>query len=382
MNSGQDYRASPSAKRFAGQPLYALFGVLVLYAAMRAYWWETPFEEMLPPLAVGVAESDSFVVADSFDAWGGQANVRANDRVSAQRVNMPVAFSMARPTTIKSANPNVARGGVMHSGPYDNGVNSHRAPPLEEPIVRPKMATDNPALRQAKASGGITIPDVGEGKRWSLNGWLLYRPESATAPLLGSGQQPSTYGASQAGAVLRYRLAPSNAHRPAAYIRLTSALGNTRDQEVAAGVSARPMPKIPVVIAAEARASRQDQGSEIRPAVFAYTEIPRISLPYQFRAEVYAQAGYIGGDFATPFADGQARIDRKLATTDFATIRTGGGVWGGAQQGAERLDIGPSVRAEFDIAGAPVTLSADYRYRVAGGAAPQSGAAITLSTGF
>lgn len=382
MNSGQNHGSSLSAKRFAGQPIYALFGVLVIYAAIRVYWWETPFVELAPHMAVGVVESESFAIVDDFDVWDSQTSAKANDRVFAQRVNMRADFHTSRPSILKPANPKAMRDSVMYSGIYDTGANSRQSPSFEEVIVGPKVVADDPALRLAKTSDIITIPNVGEDKRWSLNGWLLYRPESATAPLLGNGQRPSTYGASQAGAVLRYRLAPSNQHKPAAYIRVTSALGDTRDQELAAGVSARPMPKIPVVIAAEARVSRQDQGSEIRPAVFAYTEIPRISLPYKFRAEVYAQAGYVGGDFASPFADGQARIDRELATIDLATIRAGGGVWGGAQEGAERLDIGPSVSAEFDLAGAPVTLSADYRYRIAGNAAPQSGAAITLSTGF
>ena len=94
-----------------------------------------------------------------------------------------------------------------------------------------------------------------------------------------------------------------------------------------------------------------------------------------------------GGDFATAFADGQLVADRALANFDLtrskrAGIRLGAGVWGGAQKGSERLDIGPSANILVPVADAPVRLSLDYRIRAAGDAEPGSGVALTLSTGF
>jgi len=61
----------------------------------------------------------------------------------------------------------------------------------------------------------------------------------------------------------------------------------------------------------------------------------------------------------------------------------GGGVWGGAQKGAARLDIGPSATMTIGLGeSAAARLGLDWRFRVAGDAAPASGPALTLSAGF
>ena len=57
------------------------------------------------------------------------------------------------------------------------------------------------------------------------------------------------------------------------------------------------------------------------------------------------------------------------------------GDWG-AQEDAERLDIGPSAGLSFRIGAARGRVSADYRFRVAGDAEPSSGPALTLTAGF
>ena len=65
-----------------------------------------------------------------------------------------------------------------------------------------------------------------------------------------------------------------------------------------------------------------------------------------------------------------------------AQLRLGAGAWGGAQDGAKRLDLGPSASFDLPVGRVNTRLSADYRFRVAGDAAPGSGAAVTFSAGF
>ncbi|MGB7408800.1 MAG: hypothetical protein WA908_09855 [Pontixanthobacter sp.] len=163
---------------------------------------------------------------------------------------------------------------------------------------------------------------------------------------------------------------------------MTAALSGPVQADIATGFSVRPIPKIPLATAAELRVSDGFGRTEIRPSAFAFTQVPPIELPLDMRGEVYAQAGYVGGDFATPFADGQARIDRPVVATKAVTLHAGVGTWGGAQKGAARLDAGPSLRADISVADIPIRVSVDYRARVAGDAAPPSGVALTVSTGF
>ena len=148
-------------------------------------------------------------------------------------------------------------------------------------------------------------------KRWSADGWLLLRSGSGGA--LAPGAVPATYGASQAGAVLRYRLSPDSPYRPEVYARLATAIDAPGDKEVATGLSVRPIPALPLRVMAEMRLADQSGTVRMRPAAMVVTEVQPVQLPHRTRAEFYGQAGYVGGRYATPFADGQARIDTHLA---------------------------------------------------------------------
>ncbi|WP_120076912.1 hypothetical protein [Aurantiacibacter odishensis] len=235
------------------------------------------------------------------------------------------------------------------------------------------------------APGVIQAPeaarDFAQGssrRRWSLDLWALWR-EDTTTPITSG--RPS-YGRSQAGAVLRYRLDPGSRHAPQLHLRATRALDGERETDVALGASARLLTSLPVRFAAEARVSETDGGTELRGAAYAVTELPPVSLPAGLTGEAYVQGGYVSGEFATAFVDGQARITRELASAGDFRLTAGGGVWGGAQEDAERLDVGPSAGVSFRIGAARGRVSADYRFRVAGDAEPASGPALTLTAGF
>lgn len=229
------------------------------------------------------------------------------------------------------------------------------------------------------ASAAQTPP--ARAHRWSADGWYYWRHGSSAG--LSPGAFAPSYGASQAGGVLRYRFALSSGYKPTAFLRTTAALNGSGEREAALGLSARPMPRVPIVVAGEARYSQTPNGKEVRPAGFAYTELPSFRLPLGMRGELYAQGGYVGGKDATAFVDGQLRADHKLAKPGKAEVRVGGGIWGGAQKGAARLDAGPSIIVVSPIGNKLFArLAADWRFRVAGDAAPDSGPAVTLSAGF
>ncbi len=83
--------------------------------------------------------------------------------------------------------------------------------------------------------------------------------------------------------------------------------------------------------------------------------------------------GAVGGVYAVPVAKGW-QLD--------ASLTLGGGVWGAAQLGAARLDVGPSAVLRLPVARRAVALALDWRQRVAGGPAPGSGIAFTLASDF
>ena len=164
---------------------------------------------------------------------------------------------------------------------------------------------------------------------------------------------------------------------------LREALNGSGEREVALGLALRPISRLPVSLQGEARYTSTPKSHALRPAVLAVTELPPFALPLGMRGELYGQAGYVGGKFATGFADGQLRLDHRVVQLGKADLRLGGGAWGGIQKGASRLDAGPSLTIGQPLGGpASIRLGADWRFRVAGKAAPGSGPAVTISAGF
>jgi hypothetical protein len=57
-------------------------------------------------------------------------------------------------------------------------------------------------------------------------------------------------------------------------------------------------------------------------------------------------------------------------------------MWGAAQPGAARLDLGPTLTADMRGDATSPRLALDWRQRVAGDALPPSGPALTLAVDF
>ncbi len=282
-------------------------------------------------------------------------------------------------------------------GPLPPALNASPIPqPISTPAPQPVFAASRiagghqmlwlaalaqlPMAATSAAPQPVALPNRGS-RRWSVDGWLMLRP-SSLASGAAMAQPGASYGNSQAGAVIRYHLAPGNALRPMLYLRATRALIRPNDAELAGGLGLHPLPRVPVVAMAELRVTHASGKALVRPAVALVSEIPPIQLPLRLRGEAYVQAGIVGGSGSTAFVDGQWRLERQIARSDTAELRLGGGAWGGAQRGASRLDIGPGATLSLRFGEASARMSADWRFRVAGNAAPASGPTLTLAAGF
>ncbi len=250
------------------------------------------------------------------------------------------------------------------------------------PMPAGLLGSAGPALSRAPSASSIPA-----ARRWSGDAWVLLRGGGNGFNLPGAGLTgaiiPSgAYGASQSGAVVRYRLSPGDPHRPELYLRATTALHEPRSEELAAGFAIRPFTNVPFAALVEGRASKSFTGTIVRPAIAVVSELAPVHLPLGLRGEAYVQAGYVGGSGGTAFTDGQSRLEKRLISQGRWQLRAGAGAWGGAQKGAKRVDVGPTASLDLPLGPVNGRVAADWRFRIGGKAAPTSGPAITLSAGF
>lgn len=205
--------------------------------------------------------------------------------------------------------------------------------------------------------------------------YSFFRQGVGRSPLAGAGQ----YGGSQTGFVATFRL---GADTPSAWSMLArGAIAHDRlaERELAAGLRWQPLRTVPLMLTAERRFR------QARPDAFAIYVAggkSQVALPLKFRLDAFAQAGVVSGRDGGPFFDISTRADRKLVSIGTAPVTIGGGIWGGGQEGIFRVDAGPTIGTEIPIGTTRLRVNADWRFRIAGDAAPASGPALTLSTSF
>ena len=392
--------------RRRGQPLIALVLVMVSWVGARAALWDNA--QIVPPGASaapmlprpealssapqripqparsspGEAHHAAPTLLDRpVFAIPGPQLLPPNTEAPPLPTGLQITPDIAPAVTDQSAVPLSPRVAAGHQELWLAGMNLLPAAPALAMAHRGSLHSILPAVAEVAQSGQASQT------QWSVDGWLLLRPGGNAFNAPGAGL-PGTviptgfYGGSQSGLILRYFLAPGSKINPALYLRGSSGIERPRGEELAAGVSLRPIPGLPVRLMAEGRVTRTTNGTIMRPAAALVSELPPARLPLGLRGEAYVQEGYVGGRGATTFVDGQARLEHPLAHTGSFELRAGGGVWGGAQRGASRLDIGPTATLAFRLGPVGTRVSADYRWRVSGNAAPGSGPVLTLSAGF
>lgn len=261
---------------------------------------------------------------------------------------------------------------VLRSARRD-GIKGSTLPPdrLAEHLSAPGLRAGPPADARVPPPGGLTPSPLPSSpaptSRWSVSAWLLLRDEGG-----GNGLAPGgTLGGSQAGARLTYALGSGIALSARAYLPLRRAAG----AELAAGIDWRPLRSLPVNLLAERR-QRLGRDGRSAFAVTLYGGASRNLTP-RLRLDAYGQAGLVGLHSRDPFVDGSARLSRSAGP-----VELGAGIWGAAQPGGARLDAGPSLSWRLPFRAANLRLHADWRFRIAGEAAPGSGPALTLATDF
>ena len=251
----------------------------------------------------------------------------------------------------------------------------------ELPGSRPSRVEIDPNPGTSPGVVALDPPGPPRLDRWSLSSWSLLRQNKAavlgtspTAPALAIGGQ---LGGSQAGSRLTYRFTP----RLSANLRFSAPIPTGRrspgfNGEAALGVGWQPLAGLPLRLLAERRQRiGNDTGGRNAFALLAEGGIYGRPLPFGFLLDGYGQSGIVSARQRDWFVDGGLVAERPL----FGRYSAGLGVWGGAQKGLNRLDVGPRVSARMTR---NIRLSLDYRYRAFGNAEPGSGFAVTLGSDF
>lgn len=233
-----------------------------------------------------------------------------------------------------------------------------------------RRATE-PSSAETGPLGPTALPaaPIGE-RRFAGSAWIFVRQGSG-AQLVPGGM----LGGSQIGGRITYRLNHEPGRPLSLSARFYSPLNERRAAEAALGVEWKPVSALPIRLLAE---RRQAVGSRGRSAfsLLGYGGVSEVPVG-PARLDAYAQAGMVGLKRRDLFADGSVQLGVPMGA-----FKLGGGLWGAAQPGVERLDIGPQISVRLPVPGANLRLSADWRMRVAGDAAPASGPSITLATDF
>lgn len=362
----------PNSRSVRGQPLAILLAVLALWIGMRASLWLPPIQEAEASITVADATSQVAAVGAGERTKPHNSSTREGSfSVSVLRQGNSLRGPWSAQPRSAIARPVGTSGGSTVRPPAINPLISMAAPFLEP-------GSERSLLQKVSFSPEKSIR-AGEGRRLSIDAWLFLRDGGVGNA--GAGPLAPTYGGSQFGAVLRYDLGSRTAHQPQAYVRATGAI-DSREADLAAGISIQPVPALPLRAHGEVRVSRLGERVELRPSAFITAGIDETVRPIDMRVRGYAQAGYVGGEFATGFADGSLVIERDAKRFERGAIALGVGAWGGAQKGTSRLDAGPTASLNLPLGRGSVRLAADYRMRIAGDAVPASGAALTLSTSF
>ena len=267
---------------------------------------------------------------------------------SAVRNSAPVRYVEYRPAEMPPAYPYFQPGPAADSWPETA---------LATPVPGPKMT---PSFRETSAAPSFD--------RLQLSTWAMLRGTPGPAGISGTG----TLGGSQAGARLLWRFNP----HLAASLRTSAPVNSRRGGEAALAIRYQPFASIPVAITAERRKAFGQYGTG-RNAFAAFVEggLYGQSMPLGSSLDTYLQAGIVGARSRDWFVDGQAAVTRPV----YKNFSAGLGVWGGAQPGLSRLDVGPRLSLRV---GKHMRVHADYRHKLIGNAQPGSGGVVTVAGDF
>lgn len=254
-----------------------------------------------------------------------------------------------------------------------------QAPPIPAPLtLSPTRAVPDPHQdAQPHTPQSYAIPSpvappfiARSPSRLSGSAWLLAR--GGPAGTVSGGQ----LGASQGGLRLVYAL---GSRRKVALVARVATPLEGAGREAALGIEWQPT-RLPIRLVAEHRFALD--GGRGGPTIGVIAGYGPTDIASGIRLEAYGQAGGIARDGIEGFVDASARLTHPLGKLAGTTVDIGVGAWGSAQRDAERFDIGPSIIATLPVARKTIRLSLDWRERIAGGARPGSGPALSIGSDF
>ncbi len=209
--------------------------------------------------------------------------------------------------------------------------------------------------------------------------WIFAREDSLSpkAALSPNGQ----YGGSQAGGILSYRFSGDDRTSLVAFVRASTPLSASGDEELAIGIKAKPLNNLPISLYAEQRVGPGSFGNRGTALYVAGGTGPDLVIA-KTSLETYGQAGYLFSEDDSHFFDMAATLQRTILERGKYRMTMGAGGWAGGQKGLHRIDIGPRANIHLPVGKTDLRVSLDWRQRIAGNAAPDSGVAITVSSGF
>jgi hypothetical protein len=348
-----------------GHPLYALLFILAIWSGGRA-----------------------FVVLNQIDT-----EVTSLIATSVDRHIVPISLPRTVPITpfveqadtpvqtIRQYFPKLAKVNPVQdpaATPTQTGDAFGRMIPIGVSVIEKQTDTSLPPSAFVYADVAPDQPAPSARRRLQISSWLAWRPNTSATGLTSAG----LLGGSQAGARAFYPLLPlGKSGRLGPTARLSAPLGQKNGKEAAIGISWRFGGDLPVEFSLERRFGLDRAGRDAFGILIA-TGVSDRPLPHGFVANGYLQSGIVGVKSHDVFADGSVSVEHDLLQRGFARFSLGGGIWGAAQPGVHRLDVGPQLTLYSSKGPAPVRLSAQWRFSVLGNAAPKSGPAITLGTDF
>lgn len=348
------------------RPLRALGIVLALWVVGRGMFvWAGLEAAQIPAAIQRVAAPPAAAVADVIEIGIAPPTAPFVVPRFSHRLASPSNISVVGPALIEARTGPITNSPVVKADAGSRREELH-TPPLvpsgtKEP-VEPQQPSDVAALRQAsRPPNRAVLPSD-----WSGSLWVAARDGSTSGLSIANGQ----LGGSQAGVRVYRHLSPALALTG----RLSTAL-SAKGSDASVGIALR---QGPIALLAERRIAL-DSGGRNDWSVTAVAGVSDVPLPLGVRLDGYAQAGIVGRD---GFADGALRLERMVLSNGSERLAVGAGSWGSVQPGLARLDVGPQIVARTALAGRAIRLSAEWRQRIAGNAAPGSGPVVTLGADF
>lgn len=362
-----------------GEPFRALLVVLLAWVTVRVIW--QGFFPAAQSLTLPIARQIEMVSRD-------ELMVKSSSLPSLLIVDIS---SMSAVSDVSSR----SRAGRLSTGLNIDVQKTPQRPSVQQLISFP-AAMDRSESNEPKRIAPSVLPRLTADRRESnifapksdaFSGYFWLFARQGNSPKRWRAGSPASqfpvaqYGASQAGAILTYRISGDNNRNISTFARASTALSTKSQEELAIGIKSKPIRNVPFTFFAEQRFGARKDSNRGTAIYLAGGTGPDLVLP-DTSLETYGQMGFIFARDDSYFFDASAALQKQVVEREGHKITAGAGIWASGQEGATRVDIGPRVKLHVPVGQVNVQVSIDWRERIGGNAHPGSGASVTLSTGF